>query len=152
MPAPPVTHRADGRRHRDAPFAERFASSYEVVANGCHLWLRAKNNRGYGVIWYQRKVRLAHRVAWHLRYGSWPSEAHVLDHVCETKQCVNPDHLREVTNRFNVLRSPASPMNTARAATACRNSHPYPLDVQVDAHGWRICPTCAARRRRGWTS
>lgn len=144
-----VVH-ADGRR-RGVPFVDRFNASWTPGAGGCHLWQRAANSRGYGAIWFEGKVQLAHRVAWHLAHGRWPADGLVLDHVCETKLCVNAAHLREVTNRFNVLRSPLSPMNTVAASPTCRNGHLYPLDVERDANGWRVCLVCAGQRG-GWTS
>lgn len=77
---------------------------YEVTASGCHIWQRARNSRGYGVVWHDGKVRLAHRVAWFLQRGSWPQPDRVLDHICEVKACVNPEHLRELENWQNVRR------------------------------------------------
>lgn len=87
------------------PLTERFI--YEVSPSGCHIWQRAMNNRGYGVIWFDGKVRLAHRVAWFMRHGSWPSDHLVLDHICEVKACVNADHLRELENWRNLRRAHA---------------------------------------------
>lgn len=78
--------------------------SYSIDANGCHIWQKARNNRGYGVVWHDGKVRLAHRVAWFLARGRWPHEGLVLDHICDVKACVNPDHLRELENWQNLRR------------------------------------------------
>lgn len=72
---------------------------------GCHIWQKARNNRGYGVIWHDGKVRLAHRVAWLLAHGSWPAGDKVLDHICDVKACVNPEHLRELDNYANLRRA-----------------------------------------------
>jgi hypothetical protein len=80
-------------------------SKFHVDENGCHIWDRAKNNRGYGVVWYLGKVRLAHRVAWHERYGAWPAADMVIDHQCNTKACVNVGHLRELSNSQNLRRA-----------------------------------------------
>ena len=119
-----------------------------MTTSDCIIWTRARNNRGYGVVWRDGKVRLAHRVAWFDRYGRWPTDGLVLDHICNVKACVNVDHLREVTNRENILRSPRSPMNTIRASALCRNGHPYDDRTVVDRNGWRVCAECADRRRR----
>jgi hypothetical protein len=72
----------------------------------------------------------------------------VLDHLCDTKACVNPEHLAEVTNRHNVLRAPQSPMNVSRRATECRNGHTYPSNPPRNGLGQRICTECAANRSR----
>lgn len=78
---------------------------YVVDERGCHIWQKARNSRGYGVIWHDGKVRLAHRVAWFLEHGAWPDPALVLDHVCEVKECVNVVHLRELPNYANLRRA-----------------------------------------------
>lgn len=97
--------------------------------NGCHVWDAAVNSRGYGVVWFEGKVHLAHRVAWFLEHGRWPTEGLVLDHLCDVKRCVNAAHLRELTNSANIRRA-------------------YPRgDEQVERKraGWRA----ANARRRG---
>lgn len=78
---------------------------YAVQPNGCHLWLKAKNSRGYGVVWHEGKLHLAHRVAWLLSRGDWPRAGLVVDHICDVKACVNPEHLRELTNSENLRRA-----------------------------------------------
>ena len=78
---------------------------YTIDSNGCHIWQKARNSRGYGVIWHDGKVRLAHRVAWFLKHGAWPIKGLVIDHICEVRACVNADHLRELTNGQNIMRA-----------------------------------------------
>lgn len=78
---------------------------YVVDASGCHIWQRSLNNRGYGVVWFDGKVRLAHRVAWFLEHGRWPDPDLVTDHICEVKACVNVHHLRELPNHLNLRRA-----------------------------------------------
>lgn len=72
---------------------------------GCHVWQRAIQSRGYGSVWFDGKVRLAHRVAWFLRYGRWPADGRVLDHICNNKACVNVAHIRELPNSLNIRRA-----------------------------------------------
>lgn len=79
--------------------------SYVIDANGCHIWQKARNSRGYGVVWHNGKLHLAHRVAWLLEHGRWPADGLVLDHVCEVKECVNAEHLREMENWRNLRRA-----------------------------------------------
>ena len=47
--------------------------------------------------------RAAHRVAWELIRGPIP-EGLVLDHLCRTSACVNPDHLEPVPQAINMIR------------------------------------------------
>ena len=84
----------------------QWNDKYDVdPTTGCHIWNRARQNRGYGVVWFDGKVRLAHRVAWFRARGAWPDEALVLDHQCNEKACVNVAHLRELPNHLNLRRA-----------------------------------------------
>ena len=85
--------------------ATALEGKYDIGPGGCHVWQRAIQSRGYGAVWFQGKVHLAHRVAWFLRHGSWPDPRLVLDHVCNNKACVNADHLRELPNHLNLRRA-----------------------------------------------
>ena len=75
------------------------------MTTDCVIWPKAKNNRGYGVRWFDGKLHLAHRVAWFEHHGRWPAVGLVLDHLCEVKACVRVDHLRESTNSANIRRA-----------------------------------------------
>ena len=85
--------------------SRHWGTSYVVDSNSCHVWQRAKQTRGYGVVWFDGKVRLAHRVSWFLAHGAWPAPDKVLDHACDNKSCVNVDHLREMDNYANLRRA-----------------------------------------------
>jgi hypothetical protein len=84
---------------------ERMAANILETATGCHEWQASRNSRGYGVIWFDGKLHLAHRAAWLAFHGGWPSPGLVVDHVCENKGCVNATHLRELTSADNIRRS-----------------------------------------------
>lgn len=71
---------------------------------GCLIWLRAKNSRGYGVLWADGRLHLAHRLAW-LRAHGQPTAGLVIDHICERKDCIAIEHLRELTNSQNLRRA-----------------------------------------------
>lgn len=78
------------------PIKERFESKYVPDPNsGCWLWIGHWANNGYGLIsggGTGGGMRLAHRVAYELYNGPIPDGANVL-HKCDTRCCVNPDHL-----------------------------------------------------------
>jgi hypothetical protein len=60
---------------------ERFLEKVDKNgAGGCWLWLRNKNNMGYGMAWNGKRI-LAHRMAYELLVGPIP-EGLTLDHLC----------------------------------------------------------------------
>ena len=67
--------------------------------SGCWLWMKGISSSGYGTIKIWRKSKLAHRISYYLKYNTFPYE---LMHICDTKICVNPDHLRDVTHQQNI--------------------------------------------------
>ena len=83
----------------------RLKAASQPDGSGCVIWRAALNSRGYGVIWFDGRLHLAHRAAWFERYGTWPRAGFVLDHICERRACVNVAHLRELTNEQNIRRS-----------------------------------------------
>lgn len=83
-----------------------LALKYHVnTASGCYEWTAAIQSRGHGAVWFEGRVRLAHRVAWVLEHGRWPAADKVLDHICNNRRCVNVEHLRELTNGQNIQRA-----------------------------------------------
>ena len=68
--------------------------------SGCWLWAGALSGSGYGVYKINGVDWSAHRAA----VGYIPDTL-VVDHLCNIRTCVNPDHLRVCTQKENVLRS-----------------------------------------------
>jgi hypothetical protein len=87
---------------RPAPLEERFWSKVEKTET-CWNWTASRMTSGYGQIGIGGKYGRphgAHRVAYELAVGPIP-EGMQVDHMCHNKLCVNPDHLRAVTNKQN---------------------------------------------------
>lgn len=84
--------------------ADRFW--YRVaVTPGCWLWTGALNWDGYGCFNAGPEISSsAHRFAYRLLVGPVPDGLE-LDHLCRTRNCVNPDHLEPVTHAENVRRA-----------------------------------------------
>lgn len=80
---------------------QRFWSNVNKEADhGCWEWLAATTN-GYGQFKAQGRQAPAHRISWELLNGPIP-ERMLVDHRCHNRQCVNPEHLRLVTNAQNL--------------------------------------------------
>jgi hypothetical protein len=85
----------------------RFWSKVKKT-EACWEWQGAKyNTEGYGVgmNWTdadgKHRRAPAHRIAFELTTGPIP-EGKLIDHMCHNPSCVNPDHLRIVTQKQNM--------------------------------------------------
>ena len=70
----------------------------------CWLWTGSVNSRGYGGIIIDGKYFRAHRIMYEMFKGKIPKGLEV-DHLCEVRTCVNPEHLEAVTHSENMKRS-----------------------------------------------
>jgi hypothetical protein len=110
----------------DPRLPERFWAKVVVADTGCWLWTAGKFRKGYGcfrVGGRTGKTWGAHAYAYAMLVGPVP-DGLVLDHLCRTRLCVNPDHLEPVTHRVNILRGDGPPARNARRV-GCMRGHPY---------------------------
>jgi hypothetical protein len=116
-----------------------------VKQDGCWIWIGSKGVNGYGHFNIKRGVKIgAHRIAYELLKTAIP-EGLEIDHLCRTRDCVNPDHMEPVTHAENMRRSTAGrnlgPMH--RAKTHCPGGHPYDLEnTYLCPNGARQCRIC----------
>lgn len=112
---------------------------------GCYLWLGALH-QGYGRITVNRRVHRAHRYAWLLAGNTLPAyPEYVIDHVCNVKSCVNPDHLQVATQRQNILRGTA-PAAVNAEKTHCGGGHALTGDNVRWEGSSRGCRECDRMR------
>ena len=90
------------------PIEDRVrANSLVDPESDCWQWTGKTDREGYGTMWIvidgRRRVRFAHRMSYAAMVGEL-EEGLVIDHLCENKSCVNPDHLEQVTPIENTRR------------------------------------------------
>jgi len=141
-----VTVRA---RYRLSPrHAQRFRDRFDINSvTGCWLW-KLRLSKGYGRFGYDKRVELAHRVAYWHWVGKIPKGLE-LDHLCRTRHCVNPNHLEAVTQQENIRRGEAGKITGARqrAKIHCKHGHKFtPQNTYHRSSGGRSCITCMHQR------
>lgn len=114
------------------------------VKGNCMLWIGSYNGKGYGQIYIQGKRYYTHRLAYELSKGEIP-EGKVIDHRCRKPPCVNPIHLRAITQKENVLCGDTIPAGNA-ARDYCDHGHRFaPDNIVMKKDGdkeYRSCRAC----------
>jgi HNH endonuclease len=129
---------------------ERFFQKIEI-ADSCWLWRGVIQPNGYGTFSVRYRYMRAHRFAYELFNGPIAVGLEI-DHLCKTRNCVNPEHLEAVTKKENILRSNCFAAINARK-TECTQGHPYDeLNTYIDSLGKRHCRRCHSTResQRQW--
>lgn len=128
---------------RPRPKAEIVADILEhtIMDGECIRWTGAHNQGGYGRVRVSsRNYVTAHRAVYELTNGE-VQPGMQLDHVCRTRDCVNPKHLEVVTPRENVQRSHRNGV-AVRERTHCAKGHELTPDNLYEGRGKRECRTC----------
>ena len=126
--------------------AQRLESKYErITESGCWIWTGSTVWGGYGMVKFNGKNKLAHRVAYEYYTGETIPLGMDLDHKCRVRCCVNPAHLEIVTRKENLRRGLTGKSNNHNARkTHCPRGHEYTLL----STGKRACYTCNNIKRR----
>lgn len=78
---------------------------YKIDANGCWVWQKQLDRKGYGIGSFRSRSEWAHRMYYIAANGPLPTGRHiVIDHLCRNPSCVNPKHLEAVEQATNVHR------------------------------------------------
>lgn len=115
----------------------------------CWMWQKYISPDGYARTCYQRffpNVTGAHRISYSLFRGPIP-EGMVIDHLCRTRSCINPDHMEVVTAIENNRRG-IYPTHTHRNGrkTHCKRGHPFNKKNTIMVQGSRQCRACIYKK------
>lgn len=125
--------------------SDRFWSKVDMNPHHCWEWLCLPNKGGYGKFRYNGVMRLAHRVAYELWYGSF-DESLIVRHKCDNPICVRPDHLEVGTLSDNTQDMVSRGRQWQQKKTACKWGH----DTWTMTKRGRKCTTCAVARTKAW--
>lgn len=126
------------RRKRKTVKQQFYSKVVPNLSTTCWDWVGAKVSKGYGCLRVGGKTISAHRVSHELFIGVIPDGLFV-DHLCENKSCVNPEHLEAVTSSENTLR-----WNANHRKTKCIKGHKFTVSntYVTKSTGKRFCITC----------
>lgn len=145
---------------------DHLAEKVIVLPSGCWEWTGSvSSSDGYGRLTIgskatgtARRVK-AHRLMWETTRSEVISGD--IDHTCHNadaqcpggkscahRRCVNPDHLRDVSRRTNLLAGRGFAATRA-VLTVCKHGHPFtPANTVIRKNGTRKCRACANERRK----
>jgi len=142
---PPKRDWAPTSSRTEAQIRDLIRARSAIDDNSCWLWMGSLTNAGYGALTWTRdavKERGAHRASFIAFCGPIPTGLHI-DHICRVRECVNPDHLRAVTPRANILCSPIAPAAINARKSECPRGHAYDeANTIIQRGGGRLCRTC----------
>ena len=135
---------------------ERFSTKVDLIqpSDRCWLWAGSIDHKGYGRFWTGStpsnpvaKLVGAHRWLFTQLRHNIP-DGMTLDHLCQNKNCVNPEHLEVVSMRVNILRGNNQAAENARK-THCIRGHLFDLaNTYIRRSGRRTCIQCEQTRNR----
>lgn len=112
--------------------------------NGCLVWDGTVNAWGYGVVSYEGRHRMVHRLVYETLVGPVP-ERMILHHTCENTLCANPEHLVAMRqSEHSRIHNTGRP---GRRKTHCVHGHEMDeANTHVTKKGFHQCRTCGREK------
>lgn len=126
------------------------------IETKCWEWKKGKDESGYGFITVKGKNKRAHRFSYEI-FVSKIKDKMQINHICNNRRCVNPNHLEQVTHIENGSREKANHYNSRKKF--CKRGHEYNEEntksiMRPYGHnGWgmrecRLCRKITSKRYR----
>jgi hypothetical protein len=118
---------------------------------GCWIFLGAVNEAGYGVIRWDGRNRLVHRVAMSIWRRFDLDDSQLVCHTCDNPPCWNPDHLFAGDGKSNAQDAARKGRLAGQDKTHCPQGHEYTLEnvYRIKSRPYaRYCRTCNNGGRR----
>lgn len=133
----------------DVRLPARFWAKVELIPfSTCWWWTGCLNNSGgYPVFNMKPGTTLAYRRAYETLIGPVPA-GQELDHFrCDSPQCVNPNHLKPMPHRQNMLRGATNMGAVSAAKEKCLRGHEFSAVTQRGERRCKICRGVSERAR-----
>lgn len=128
---------------------ERFFAKVDKRGpDECWPWIGSKNERGYGSMSHNGRLRKATHISYEIATGFRFPPGLMARHSCDNPPCVNPAHIHPGTNKQNVADMVSRKRHHANRRSHCIHGHPLSGDnLFLNKHGQRGCRTCNSSRR-----
>jgi hypothetical protein len=128
----------------------RFLSKIRVRNEGDCWEFIGKDHNGYKKHHVSHRCIMSHRLSYAIFKNKLNTDM-VIDHICKNRGCVNPDHLREITNKENVTIYSSSPVAKNYMKTKCINGHDLSgKNLKITKRGYRQCRNCQRNYGEKW--
>lgn len=136
-------------RTRNKPHTTQSLLDNTSPDGECLIWQGAGKPNGYGVAVYRGKQTTVHRIMYQLHNHTELEVGIEIDHNCNNRRCINPEHLEAVTHQENMKRG-------IERRTHCRAGHEWNEDntylaivkrKQGGTRYQRYCRVCRAKHQ-----
>lgn len=117
----------------------------------CWLWLGSKNERGYGSMSHNKRLRKATHLAFEIHHMRPFPIGMVARHTCDNPSCVNPQHIVPGTLRQNAQDMVERKRHHANRRTHCIKGHPLSGENLIHRkNGQRGCRECNKAHQKNY--
>lgn len=137
----------------------RFFEKVDTTSKGCWNWQGSSieknhsNGQRYGCFAFLKITGQAHRASFFI-FNGYLTKGLTIDHKCFNTICVNPKHLREISERENILSGRTSCCAVLARRTHCPNGHEFSKEnttMRLEKRNgklYRSCHTCTYNRNK----